>query len=379
MNKSVTGRMILMLIVVGVVMACIFGYKAFGNMMMRKGIMAGSNPPQSVSTIKATLQDWQPTIEATGSVRAINGADLSSEVSGIVQTIYFDSGIDVEKDALLVQLRADDDIAKLHSLDSNAKIADIHYQRDLMQNKTQAIAQATLDNDAAALDNAKAQVAAQQAIVDKKTIRAPFAGQLGIRQVDVGQYLNPGAAIVTLQQLDPIYVDFLLPEQDLTHIALGQKVTANVDAVPGTAFEGEVLAINSKVDESTRNIQVRATFKNPDHKLLPGMFANIAVDVDKPVIYITLPQTAVQYSTYGSTVYLAQSKEDKDGKLQLVAEQSVVVTGETRGDQVAVLSGVKEGDEVVTSGQVKLRNDTQIIVNNDVLPANDANPTPHEQ
>jgi membrane fusion protein, multidrug efflux system len=382
MNKGITKPMIIMLTIVGIVMGCIIGYKEFSSYMMRKYILAGGFPPQTVSTIKASMQEWQPMLVATGSLRAVNGADLSSEVSGIVETVNFDSGSDVEKDTLLVQLRAEDDIAKLHSLESNEKIADINYQRDLKQIKTQAISQATVDNDSAILDSAKAQTAAQQAIVDKKTVRAPFAGHVGIRQVDVGQYLNPGAVIVTLQQLDPIYVDFSLPEQDLTHIALGQKVTAKVDALPDTPFEGQVTAVNSKVDEATRNVQVRATFKNPDHKLLPGMFANVTVSVDQPVKYITVPQTAIQYNTYGNTVYLAKNKEgkdDKDDKKQLVAEQSVVVTGETRGDQVAVLSGIKEGDEVVTTGQIKLRNDTPIIVNNDVQPANDANPTPHEQ
>ena len=212
-----------------------------------------------MSTIKATSQDWQPRLEATGTLRAVNGADMLAEVAGIVQSINFNPAATFERDALLIQLRADDDIAKLHALEATAKLADITLQRDLKQVKSQAIAQATVDNDAAALDSAKAQVGAQQAIVDKKTITAPFAGHLGIRQVDVGQYLNPGAVIVTLQQLDPIYVDFNLPEQALNRIALEQKVTATTDAQPGIDFEGQITAINSKIDEATRNIYVRAT------------------------------------------------------------------------------------------------------------------------
>jgi membrane fusion protein, multidrug efflux system len=372
-------RMILMLLAVGVVLGGVFGYKIFGGIMMRKAIMGGGMPPQAVSTTKATLEDWQPKLEAVGSLRAINGADLSSEVAGIVQSISFESGSDVEKDTALVQLRADDDIAKLRALQAAEKIAQINYDRDLKQIKAQAISQATVDSDAATLDSAKAQTTAQQALVDKKTIKAPFAGHVGIRQVDVGQYLQPGAAIVTLQQLDPIYVDFTLPEQALPKLQPGQKVTLHTDTNPGTEFSGTVTAINAKVDEATRNVGVRATFANADHKLLPGMFGNVTVDVDQPVKYITLPQTSIIYNTFGNAVYLVQEKEGAGGKAQSSAQQSIVITGPTRGDQVAIVSGVKEGDEVVTSGQVKLRNGVPIIVNNDVQPANDPNPSPHEQ
>src|ERR1700722_709905 len=237
-----TKRMIIMLVIVAVVLGGIFGFKMFSGMMMKKYMAAGGAPAQTVSTIKAAQEDWQPQLQATGSVRAVNGADMSAEVSGIVQSINFESGSDVEKGAPLVQLRADDDIAKLHALKATAKLADITLQRDLKQLKSQAIAQATVDNDAAALDSAKAQVSAQQAIVDKKVIIAPFGGHLGIRQVDVGQYLNPGAVIVTLQQLDPIYIDFDLPEQALTRFALEQKVTAKTDAQPDVTFEGQITA-----------------------------------------------------------------------------------------------------------------------------------------
>jgi membrane fusion protein (multidrug efflux system) len=244
------------------------------------------------------------------------------------------------------------------------------------------VSQAAVDADAAALDNYKAQVAEQQAVIDKKTISAPFAGRLGVREVDIGQYLNPGTAIVTLQQLDPIYIDFTLPEQALPKIAAGQKIRIKTDAYTDE-FAGMISAINSRIDDTTRNVTVRATISNPDRKLLPGMFGTVTVDVDKPVRYITLPQTAIVFNTYGNTVYLIQSKsadgdDDGDQKPQMIAQQTVIITGETRGDQIAVLSGVKEGDEVVTSGQVKLRSGSPVIINNDVQPANDPNPSPHE-
>jgi len=372
-------RMVIMLSVFALVLSGIFGYKIHqGNMMKQK--MSGGMPPQTVSTIKAEYQDWQPTLVAVGTLRAVKGADLSAEVAGIVESIHFESGDEVKSGTTLVQLRAEDDVAKLRSLEAAATLAQITYQRDEKQLKAQAISQATFDADSANLASAQAQVVEQRAIVSKKTIRAPFAGNTGIRAVDIGQYLNPGTSIVTLQQLEPIYVDFTLPEQALGKIAVGQKVIAKSDVAPETPFSGEISAINSKVDETTRNITVRATYENPDHKLLPGMFVTVVVDVDQPMHFITLPQTAIVYNTYGNAVYRVQTaQDDKSGKPGLSVQQSIIITGETRGDQVAVLSGLNEGDEVVTSGQVKLHNGTPIIINNDIQPANEPNPTPHEQ
>lgn len=372
-------RLILMLILVALVLGGVFGFLAFKGAMMKKYMTAGGPPVQTVSSAKAGYQDWQPKLEAVGSVRAVNGADLSAEVAGIVETINFDSGSDVEAGTVLAQLRAEDDIAHLHSLQAAAKQAETVYNRDLKELKAQAVSQATVDADEDNLASAKAQVAEQQAVVDKYTIRAPFAGHLGIRQVDVGQYLNPGTPLVTLQQLDPVYVDFTLPEQALAQISIGQKATAQSDALAGKSFEGEISSINSKVDETTRNIQVRATFKNPDHTLLPGMFAHVTIAVGQPTRAITLPQTAITYNPFGDTVYLVEPKEGAGENAQLIAHQTFVTLGDTRGDQVAVLSGVKEGDEVVTAGQIKLHNGSPIKIDNTVQPADNPNPQPKDQ
>jgi membrane fusion protein (multidrug efflux system) len=373
-------RMILMLIVVALVIGGVFGYKTFKGIMFKKYMASMGSPTQTVSSTKAAPMDWQPHLDAVGTVHAINGADLSSEIAGIVESIDFESGSDAKEGQVLAHLRAEDDIAKLHSLEATAKLAQITVDRDQKQLKSQAISQAVVDADIANMSNITAQVAEQQAIIDKKIIRAPFDGRLGIRQINLGQYLNPGATIVTLQQLDPIYIDFTLPEQALAQIKVGDKVTAKTDTSPDAAFEGQITSINSKVDETTRNIQVRATFKNGEGKLLPGIFANVAIDVGGMQHYLTLPQTAIVYNTYGNTVYLVDHGDDSDSsKPKLTAKQSVVVTGETRGDQVAIISGVKEGDEVVTSGQIKLRSGAPIAINNDVPPLNDANPSPHEQ
>jgi membrane fusion protein (multidrug efflux system) len=339
-----------------------------------------ANPPQTVSTTTAALQDWQPRLEAVGSLRAVNGADLALEVAGIVEEIKFNSGDDVEAGQLLLRLRTDDDVARLQSLQASAELAEIVYERDQKQLKIQAVSQATLDADAANLKNAKAQVAEQQAVVDKKSVRAPFAGHLGIRAVDVGQYVSAGTTIVTLQALDPIFVDFFLPQQALEQIKVGQPVTVKVDTYAGETFNGEISAINPKVDVSTRNLQVRATLKNADHRLLPGMYATVDVDVGQTQRYVTLPQTAITFSAYGDTVYVVEDKgKGANGQPQLFARQTFVTTGATRGDQIAVLDGVKEGETIVTTGQIKLHNGAPLAINNTVTPTNDANPTPVEQ
>ncbi|HUY67778.1 MAG TPA: efflux RND transporter periplasmic adaptor subunit [Alphaproteobacteria bacterium] len=369
-------RMLLMLIVVGLVLGGVFGYKWFAGQMMKKYMAAAGAPVATVSTVKAAAEDWQPKLTAVGTLRAVEGTDVSPEVAGIVEQVDFQSGAEVAAGAALVQLRAEDDIAKLQSLQASSKLAQVTYARDLKEVRVHAISQATLDADTANLHNLKAQVAEQAAIVAKKTVRAPFAGQLGIRQVDVGQYLNPGAAVVTLQELDPIYCDFDVPEQDLAHVADGQKVTLTTDARAGKSFEGQITSINAAVDVATRNVQVRATLKNPDRLLMPGMFARVTIASGKAYAAVTVPQTTITYNPYGDTVYLAVPGPDGKG---LVAHQTFVTVGATRGDQVQVLTGVKAGDTVVTAGQVKLRNGAPIKVDNSVVPTNNPNPKPEDE
>ena len=252
-------------------------------------------------------------------------------------------------------------------------------ERNIKQFRAQAVSQAQLDTDAANLKSALAQVNEQQAVINKKVLRAPFAGHLGLRMVDLGQYLTAGTAVVTLQSLDPIYVDFYLPQQALDEIAVGQTVAARIDTYPGQRFAGEISAINPKVDSNTRNVQVRATLKNPDRKMMPGMYATVSIVVGTPQRYVTVPQTAITFSSYGNTIYLVDNKAPAGAPPQLVARQTFVTTGPTRGDQIAILKGVNEGDTVVTAGQIKLRNGSGVVVNNTVKPSDDANPKPSEQ
>jgi membrane fusion protein (multidrug efflux system) len=367
--------MLIMLVLFGVVLGGLFGFKGFVNGKIKEAMAGMANTPQTVSAAKAESSDWQPTIDAVGSLRAVRGADLSLEVPGVVEEILFQSGDEVQAGQILLRLRGEDEIAKLQSLEATAQLAQITYDRDVQLFKARAISQAVVDNDEANLRNFKAQVAQQKAIVDKKTLRAPFAGRLGLRQVDLGQFLSAGTVIATLQSLDPIFVDFLLPQQAVAQLAVGAKVEAKVDAFPDRMFTGKITAINPKIETASRNIQVRATLPNADQKLLPGMFATVQLETGAAQRLITLPQTAVSYNPYGSLVYLVDDKgKDADGKPQLTARQVFVTTGATRGDQVAILKGVAEGDMVVTSGQIKLRNGVPVVVDNRVVPKNDPAP-----
>jgi len=368
-------RMLIMLVAVGVVLGGIFGFKSFVNAKIKEAMAGMANPTQTVSTATATATDWQSKLEAVGTLRAVSGSDLSLELPGIVDTIDFKSGDDVKAGQLLLRLRVEDDVAKLQSLQAVAELAKITLERDQKQLSVKAISQAIVDNDNAAYKNDLAQVAQQQALLDKKSLKAPFAGHLGIRQVDLGQYLSAGTAIVTLQQLDPIYVDFFLPQQALSQLKVGQTATAKIDAYPDQTFVGEITAINPKIEAGSRNLQIRATLKNPDHKLLPGMYATVDIDSGAPQKLVTLPQTAITYNAYGSTVYLVDDKgKDDKGQPKLLARQTFVTTGATRGDQVAILKGVTEGDMVVTSGQIKLRNGVPVLIDNRVVPTNDSAP-----
>jgi len=333
-------------------------------------------PPVAVSSMISSYEPWQPKLTATATVRAINGVDLTSEVSGLVKTIKPEAGKDVKVGDIIVELNADAEIAQLHSLEADAELAEITYQRDKAQYAIQGISKATLDADLANLKSKKAQVAQQNAIIAKKTIRAPFGGRLGIININLGQFLNPGDNIATLQSLNPIYVDFILPQQEIPKINRNQVVTFTTDTCPGETFSGRISAINPKVDVATRSVTVEATIVNQESKLFPGIYGLVTITVSAPKDYITVPQTAISYNPYGDFVYvLRDEKKDKEGKSIFTAYQKFVTVGETRGDQVQVLKGVNKGDIVVTAGQLKLRNGSSVFVNNKVSLSNNPNPS----
>jgi membrane fusion protein, multidrug efflux system len=374
-----TKRMIIMLLIVGALFGGLFGFKALLGNVIKKNISSQGIPPQTVSTAKAQFTEWQGEFQAVGTLRAVRGADLAPELSGLITAIHFQSGQEVAEGAPLVQLNNESDVAKLQSLMAAVELAEANYDRDQKQLAIQAVSQAVVDADAATLKSAKAQVAEQRALVAKKLVRAPFAGRLGIRAVDVGQYVNAGTKLVTLQALDPVYVDFFAPQKSLGKVALGQKVMLRTDAFQGQQFPGEVSSIEPKVDPATRNVQVRATVRNPKRSLLPGMFATVVIASGGPRRFLTLPQTAVSYNPFGDTVFIVEESKGKDDKVALLAQQKFVTTGETRGDQIAILAGIKEGDTVVTAGQIKLRSGFPVIVNNAIQPTNEPAPKPKDQ
>jgi len=373
-------RMLIMLAAVGLLFGAIFGYKAFQAQMSKKFMASQQMPAVTVSAIKAEVHPWQPQLKAVGSLRAVRGVDVTSEIAGLVRTLHFKPGDEVREGRLLVQLNADADLAQLRSLEAAAELANTVYERDKKQFAVQAISQATLDADDADLKSKRAQVAQQRALVDKKTIRAPFAGRLGICTVNPGQYMNPGDKIVTLQSLSSIYADFYLPQQELSRVSLGQNIVVTSDTHPGRTFTGKITTINPKVESDSRNVQVEATINNPRHELFPGMYVSVEVKAGKEEQYLTLPQAAVTYNPYGETVYVVEeSGKAPDGSPILKAKQTFVTVGPTRGDQVAVLKGIKEGEIVVTSGQLKLKPGSTVTINNQVQPSNDVAPKPVDE
>jgi len=371
MASRTTKRMFIMLGLVILLIALL----ALGKFLQIRKIIANIPKPQAqvVSTVKAEKQEWQPQLNSVGTLVAVRGVDLASEVAGLVREVRFQSGQDVKAGDVLVELNADSEVAQVRSLQAAVDLAALVLARDKAQLQATVISQAQVDTDEADLRVKQANLAQQQALVAKKTIRAPFAGRIGITTVNPGQYLNSGDKIVTLQALDPIRVNFNLPQRQLAGIQKGQRVVLTDEAFAGASFEGKVTAISPKVDATTRNVQIEATLANHKRTLLPGMFAKVGLEIGAKQPYLTLPQTAVTYNPYGSTVFVVEQGE------KLTAKQVFVTTGPTRGDQVAVTSGLNEGQQVVSSGQLKLKNGTEVVVDNKVQPANDANPKPQEK
>lgn len=378
---------------------------ALGKFLQIRALIAAvpKPGPQTVSTVEVQKLQWQSQFSAVGTLNPVRGADLGTEVAGLVRQVHFKSGQDVKAGALLVELNADSDIAQLHAAEAAAAQAATVLKRDQAQLAVQAVSQAQIDADTNDLKAKRAQVEQQAALVAKKSIRAPFAGRLGISALNPGQYVNAGDKLVTLQTLDPIYVDFTLPQQQLAGLAVGQAVNLAVDAFAGQAFSGRINAISPKVDATTRNVQVQAAVSNPKQQLLPGMFATVKIDIGGAREQLTLPSTAVTYNPYGSTVFVVKTADafkaatapaagasgaapaapaanaNAPSGDQLVAQQVFVETGPTRGDQIAIVKGLEAGQVVVSSGQNKLKNGTPVKVDNSVQPANSPNPTPQEK
>lgn len=333
-------------------------------------------PPIAVTSLVVKGNSWQPTLSTVGSLKAVNGVQVSTDLAGIVSEIAFESGKPVKKGDLLVKLDTKQEEAQVQSAQARLDLAKLSLARkkDLLEKK--AASQADYDAAAAEARQAEAAVKETLALVSRKTITAPFDGILGIRQVNIGQYLNTGTSIVPLQSIDPIYVEFSIPQQELGQIALHKKIRLTATGVSEKEFEGEITAINSLVDDSNRNIQIQATVRNPQGMLRPGMFVNVEVLLPEKKGVLAIPASSINYAPYGDSVYVIKEGVSKTGKPERHAVQQFVKLGASRGDLIAVLRGLQEGDEVVSSGVFKLRPNAPVQVNNSVQPGKEENPAP---
>ena len=369
-----------MLILMAILFINVVLYHVIKSYLIDSEINDAADKRIVVSSMKVAHEEWQPFITSVPELLAVAGVDITTEVEGKIQEIYVNSGEHVQQGDKILQLHAEEDIASLKALQAAADLAKVTYERDKEQYAINVVSKATLDIDLYNMQMQQALVDQQAALVNKKTIRAPFAGKIGLFYPNIGQYFDPGDFIVSLQSVNPIYAYFNTPEQNVVKLQVGQEVTLSSDTYPGEVFKGKITSLNNSINEDSHNITIETLIDNPDEKLLPGMFTTLRVNVGQPQKFLTIPQTAVSYNPYGNLVYVIEEakhekeKEEKKKKAELMAIQRFVTLGEKRGDQVAVLKGLKEGDQIVTSGQLKLKNKSKIIINNAVQPSNDANP-----
>lgn len=388
-SPSVRKRMFWMLLIVLVVFGGVFAVWGGMSYMTNQFFDNMPQPPVAVSTFEAKQERWSDNVTAVGTLVAVNGTDVTTEAGGVVQKIAFTAGQPVKAGDLLVELNSANELATLNSLEASAKLAEAQRDRWQSLGQDRLVSQAEVDERATQAATARAQADAQRALIAQKRIRAPFDGMLGIRKVDLGEYISPGSPIVNLQSLDPIYLDFTLPEQYLPQIREDTAIRARVDAIPGKVFEGTVTAVEPGVDPSTRNFTLQATLDNPDGELRPGTFARVSFDLGAAQDVVVIPQTAVSFNPYGDAVFVVtEAPPAEDGKQpqgdgndgpKHVAKQRFVTTGATRGDMVAVTDGLKPGEVVVTSGLLRLRNGAAVTINNDIQPAADESPHPQNR
>lgn len=333
-------------------------------------------PPDTVTTIVATEEEWSPVLSAVGSLKPVKGVEVSTDLSGIVSKIGFESGRSVKQGDLLVQLDTTQEDAMLRSAQARSDLANLNKGRFQELLSKNSASKADYDNAVAEFRQAQAAVDEQKALINRKTIRAPFDGSAGIRKVNVGQFINPGTPLVDVTALDTLYVNFSLPQQYVSVLTPGREVEVKIEGVDNEAYQGEITALNSIVDSSTRNIEVQATLENPEGKLLPGMFAKVNVKLPEKTKVVAIPASSISYAPYGDSVYVVVNGKGADGKDGKIVRIQPVKLGTSRGDQVSVLTGLKTGDEVVTSGVFKLRPGGSVIVNNSIVPSNDPAPNP---
>jgi membrane fusion protein (multidrug efflux system) len=342
--------------------------------------MISAKPPIPIETVTSAQvkeDDWAPTLSSVGSISAVQGAVVSTELGGTVAQVGFQSGALAKKGDLLLKLDASSEEAQLRTAEADLELARADLQRTRGLATGKVVSKAELDSAESKFKQKEGAVDNMRAMIAKKEVRAPFDGQLGIRQVNVGQMINSGQQVVPLQALDPLYVDFALPQQHVGKLSPGLEVHVASDALPGHDFVGKLTAINSTVDSITRNVTLQATLANPDHALRPGMFAKVEVVLPEKHRALIIPGTAVSYAPYGDSVFVIEKKKDpKTGKESQVLRQQFVRIGEARGDFVSISTGLKAGETVVGTGVFKLRNGMAVAINNDLAPKPEINPTP---
>lgn len=371
-------RMVLMLGVVVLVITTL-GFIKFRQ--IQSAVQAASSfqpPPEAVTTVVASRQQWPSDMSVIGSLEAVQGVTVSADLPGTVDKIDFESGKYVEEGDVLVELDTRQERAQLAAMEAQRDLAKINYERSQRLAAQGVISKMDYDKSSADQRQTEANCAELRATIERKTIRAPFSGVLGIRKVNLGQYLAAGAPIVALQKLDPIYVDFGLPQQDTQKVKVGRSLRVTADELAGQVFSGRVSALDSVIDDTTRNVQVQATLPNRSGKLHPGMFVQVDLDLGSSRPVISLPASAISYAPYGDSVFVVTELKDPKGNTYRGVRQQFVKVQGSRGDQVAVISGVNPGDEVVSSGVFKLRNGAAVQVNNKVKPSNNPAPNPQD-
>lgn len=338
--------------------------------------MSFAPPPTSVTTAEARVETWSPRLRAIGTLVPVQGVTISADADGVIVRIAVENGAAVSAGDLLVELDTSVERAQLGAAKARAALAQVERDRSAALREKNTISQAELDTAKAQFDQASAEVAAIDATIDRKKVRAPFAGRAGIRAVNLGQYVGRGQALMPLQQLHPIYVNFSIPQRELPFIDLNQEVLATIDAFPGVEFEGRLTAINAEVDAATRNIAVQGTLANPKEQLRPGMFAQVEVTLPQSERVVVVPTTAVSYASYGNSVYVVEKMKNEDGSEYLGVRQQPVKLGPARGDLIVIAEGLSGGEQVASTGLFKLRNRMSVQVNNTVQPSSSANPRP---
>ena len=371
---------LLMLVVVAVIYFGLGYFKV--NQIMGFVQLAKSGafapPPTAVTTTVAEKSQWQPSLETIGTVAAINGVTISTDLAGIVSKIAFESGSQVKAGDLLVQLNTDQEQAQLAQAEAQRDFTQITFTRNEGLLAKRTVSQSDFDSAVAQFHQALATVDQFKALIARKTLRAPFSGVVGIRQINLGQYLNTGDAVVTLQSFDPIYVNFNLPQQNLSQVTVGQPVEVTLDAYGDKVFTGKITAINSLVDQNSRNVQIQATLPNSETQLRPGMYAKVKVVLPDSQEVIAIPSSSIHYAPYGDSVFVVSEMKSEDGKTYKGVKEQFVKLGQSKGDLTAILSGVNPGDELVTSGVFRLKSGAAIIVNNKSAPGSEISPNPSD-